>query len=316
MLIESGISFWPSAVIKKHESDWKVMEELESRHQALIRKGSSGEHLYLYIEKIGLNTMDVVDVLATYFQVEVSSIVYCGRKDKKAVTHQWFSVPTKQCIDKSEEISTGVRVLEKGRFQKKLRIGGHAYNRFEIVMRETDFVDSDFMITEPGYFLNFYGSQRYNDISLSRAMDWIRNRRSRKVNRSIRSWNLSILRSFLFNKVLEARKEAGFNKGVVDGDHCSDSIPTAPLWGRGKSETKGLALELENEALAPYQDICEALEYAGVRQDRRMIFQRPFSFSAKYDLKNSSGETKFCLPVGSYATVFLANYFHLIDASK
>ena len=316
MRIESETNAWASAIIKKHAIDWKVIEELESGHQEIIRKADSGEHLYLFIEKIGLNTIDVVNFLARYFRVEGSSIGYCGRKDKKAVTRQWFSVPTKQCLGEYKEVSAGIRVLDEGRFQKKLRIGEHAYNRFEIVLRQVDFVNSEFLNKEPVCFLNFFGPQRYNDNSLLRAMDWIRNRRSRKVTQSVRSWNLSMLRSFLFNKILEHRKDAGITEGAIDGDPYSGSIPTAPLWGRGKSQTKGLALDIEKEALAPYQDICEALEYSGVRQGRRMIYQKPFSFNAESDTENSNVETTFCLPVGAYATVFLGNYFQLVDASK
>jgi tRNA pseudouridine13 synthase len=316
MGIESETKVWASAIIKKHAIDWKVIEELESGRQEIIRKADSGEHLYLFIEKIGLNTTDVVDFLAKYFQVESSSIGYCGRKDKKAVTRQWFSVPTKQCLGEYTEVSAGIRVLDEGRFQKKLRIGEHAYNRFEIVLRQVDFVDSEFISKEPVCFLNFYGSQRYNDNSLLRAMDWIRNRRSRKVPQSVRSWNLSMLRSFLFNKILEQRKALGIIEGVIDGDPCTGPIPTAPLWGRGRSQTKGLALDIEIKALEPYQDICEALEYSGVQQGRRMIYQKPFSFNVECDTKKSRVETTFCLPVGAYATVFLGNYFQLIDASK
>jgi len=315
MPAESLISPRASAIIKQNAADWKVFEELGKSHSEQIRKAESGEHLYLFIEKIGLNTMDVIDFLANYYRVGRSEVGYCGRKDKKAITRQWFSVPVKQSITESLEISTGIRVLDAGRFKKKLRIGEHAYNRFELILREADFVDLDFLAKEPGFFYNFYGSQRYNDTSLSRAMDWIRNRRSRKVSRVVRSWNLSMLRSFLFNKILEKRKDAGFVEGVVEGDSCFDSIPTAPLWGRGRSETRGDALEFENEALAPYQDICEALEYSGVQQTRRVIFQRPFSFSASHDPNNSTINAMFCLPVGAYATVFLGNYFQVIDAS-
>ena len=48
--------------------------------------------------------------------------------------------------------------------------------------------------------------------------------------------------------------------------------------GRGRSASKGKALELERDALAPYRDLCEALEYAGAHQGRRKIFEKPYSF--------------------------------------
>ena len=160
-------------------------------------------------------------------------------------------------------------------------------------------------------FLNFYGPQRYNDRSLAAALDWIKCRRRKNISQRSKSWNLSVLRSFLFNKILEMRRDTGFVGRYLEGDHCIDSIPTAPLWGRGRSTSKGKALELEVEALEPYGDICEALEYAGVHQGRRKIFEKPCSFDADYDEENCTLEARFCLAPGTYTTVFLGNYFDL-----
>ena len=303
------------AVIKTIPEDWKVIEELPADHLANIRNFKEGEHLYVRVEKENFNTLEIVGLLADFFKHQVDSIGYCGRKDKRAVTQQWFSVPTPQKINLDGFLAPGVRIIEKGRFKKKLRIGEHAFNRFEILLREVKAKPSKFLQGQHKAFLNFYGPQRYNERSLAAALDWIKYRRRKTISRRVKSWNLSVLRSFLFNKILEKRRDAGFAGRHLEGDHCIDSIPTAPLWGRGRSASKGKALELERDALAPFRDLCEALEYAGVHQGRRKIFEKPYSFGAHYDEERCTVKARFCLSPGTYATVFLSEYFDLREAS-
>ena len=300
-----------TAIIKTTPEDWSVIEELYPEQLAKIRTSKEGEHLYLLVEKENFNTLEVVDFIADFFKQQKSSVGYCGRKDKRALTHQWFSVPTSQKINLDGFFAPGIRLIEKARFKKKLRIGDHAFNRFEILLREVEAKPSKFLEGQHKAFLNFYGPQRYNQRSLAAALDWIKCRRRKNISQRYKSWNLSVLRSFLFNKILEKRRDAGFVAKYLEGDHCIDSIPTAPLWGRGRSASKGKALELEVEALEPYGDLCEALEYAGVHQGRRKIFEKPYSFDAHYDEENRTVEARFYLAPGTYATVFLGDYFDL-----
>ena len=174
---------------------------------------------------------------------------------------------------------------------------------------------SKFMQGQHKAFLNFYGPQRYNERSLAAALDWIKYRRRKNISQRVKGWNLSILRSFLFNKIFEKRRDAGFLGRCLEGDHCIDLIPTAPLWGRGRSVSKGKALELERDALAPFRDFCEALEYVDVHQGRRKIFEKAYSFGAHYDEERCTVKTSFCLSPGTYATVFLGQCFDLREAS-
>ncbi|MFL2526677.1 MAG: tRNA pseudouridine(13) synthase TruD [Candidatus Azotimanducaceae bacterium] len=302
-------------VIKTTPEDWRVIEELHPDRLADIRTSKEGEHLYLLVQKENFNTLEVVGFLAEFFKQKKISIGYCGRKDKRAVTEQWFSVPTAREINLDEVLAPGIRIIERGRFKKKLRIGEHAYNRFEILLREVKAKPSELLQAQHKTFLNFYGPQRHNERSLAAAFDWIKYRRRKNIPQRFKSWNLSVLRSFLFNKILEKRRDAGCEEKYIEGDQCIDSVPTAPLWGRGRSSSKGKALELEREALAPFKDVCEALEYAGVHQGRRKIFEKPYSFSAHYDEACCTVDARFCLAPGTYATVFLGEYFDLREAS-
>ena len=71
-------------------------------------------------------------------------------------------------------------------------------------------------------FLNFYGPQRYNERSFTAALDWIEYRRRKNISQLSKSWNLSVLRSFLFNNNLEMRRDAGFVGRYLEGEHCID----------------------------------------------------------------------------------------------
>ena len=163
-----------TANIKTTPEDWRVIEELYPEQLANIRTSKEGEHLYLLVEKENFNTLDVVDFIADFFKQQKISIGYCGRKDKRAVTQQWFSVLTPQKINLGGFLAPRARVIEKGRFKKKLRIGEHAFNRFEILLREVKTKPSRFLQGQHKTFLNFYGPQRYNERSLCAALDWIK----------------------------------------------------------------------------------------------------------------------------------------------
>jgi len=51
-----------------------------------------GEHLFLFIEKRGLNTEQVAQQLARLAGLPMRQISYSGMKDRNAITRQWFSV--------------------------------------------------------------------------------------------------------------------------------------------------------------------------------------------------------------------------------
>ena len=93
---------------------------------------------------------------------------------------------------------------------------------------------------------------------------------------------------------------------MVSNSYCA---ATAPLWGRGRSATTALAGELEAAALAPHAQLCEDLEYAGVRQQRRALVLRPGNLS--WTTSGQDLSLRFDLPPGCYATTLLSEVFAL-----
>jgi tRNA pseudouridine13 synthase len=124
-------------VIKRRPDDFLV-EEIP-----LYEPCGEGEHTYLFIEKNGLTTDDVVRRIAHEFHVRRSDVGYAGLKDKHAVTRQHFSV----CLPRPGEQDTALRhlshhphikVLWVDRHTNKLRLGHLRGNRFVIRVREVE----------------------------------------------------------------------------------------------------------------------------------------------------------------------------------
>ena len=322
------------AHIKRQSDDWRVIEHLDAVRLDAIDAGE-GEHLYVYLRKSNLNTLDVVGLLAAHFNVPRIAIGYAGRKDKRAVTDQWFSVQTPLQLGGHQLTTDGkdsdVAILKVGRSTKKLRVGELLANEFQLRLRGLDGVQSGCAVLDDGLredqrgplcnlqqalsrpFANEFGPQRFANDNVDVAIDWVVNRRARQISQQQRGWHLSVLRSFLFNNVVCARQQHGDICQAVEGDHCIDGVPTGPLWGRGRSKTAGLALEIERAALADFGHVCEALEYAGVDQSRRKLYCVPEALKVLPCIEPGILEVQFRLPPGTYATTMLSHTFTLIE---
>lgn len=117
--------------IKSRATDFLVEE------QPLYAPAGEGEHLYLFIEKRAMTTLDLVDLLARHFRVSRTAIGYAGLKDKQAVTRQVMSVhlPGKREEDYPQIADQRVGVLWMDRHLNKLRVGHLKGNRFSIKVR-------------------------------------------------------------------------------------------------------------------------------------------------------------------------------------
>ena len=77
-----------AGVIKQRPEDFLV-EEIPSYDPC-----GSGEHIYLMVQKTGLSTLRMVQILAGHFRVRESAVGYAGLKDKHAITRQQVSIHT------------------------------------------------------------------------------------------------------------------------------------------------------------------------------------------------------------------------------
>ncbi len=97
----------------------------------------AGEHLYVLVEKEGLNTDDVIAALARVTGRAARDVGYAGRKDRVAVVRQWLSVRLGEeaALAKLPEYAGSggrLEVVEVSRHRNKLRLGHLRGNRFRL----------------------------------------------------------------------------------------------------------------------------------------------------------------------------------------
>ena len=317
-----------TGVIKRHPEDFVVIEELG------YEPVGQGEHIYLWVEKVGLNTAFVAEQLAKFTGLPLRAITYAGRKDNHAVTRQWFGVhkPGKTEYDWQSLNLDGLTILSAKRHDKKLRTGVLKGNRFELTLRNlsdtSGLPDKIEQIRATGV-PNYYGEQRFGDsrhhpqggnLALAEAMlagEAIRNRNKR-------SMAISALRSWLFNEFVSARIEsdqfstplrgdamqlAGSNSFFIAEEIDSalqkrmaerDVFITAPLWGKGELHTMHEAKSFEHGVAESCDAVCQGLEALGLKQERRAVSLFPEGL--EYSLDDDTLSLKFSLPAGCFAT--------------
>jgi tRNA pseudouridine13 synthase len=130
----------------------------------------TGPNTWLFIEKVGRNTLDVVLDVAKELHLNRKRMGFAGMKDKTAITRQWICIsniePDK--LLNLEEKLYNVKILKITQNEKKLRIGQLMGNKFRILIRDTSDLENDTenakeiltQLTEQGV-LNYYGWQRF-----------------------------------------------------------------------------------------------------------------------------------------------------------
>ena len=302
-----------------------------------------GEHLFLRIEKRGLNTEEAAIRLARFAGVSRRDVGFAGLKDKNAVARQWFSIRLPKITDGEWNLDSDSRlkVLMKRRHLRKLKRGALAANRFSIRLREVETYPARLeallaQVRESGV-PNYFGPQRFgrNGSNLDEARRFFKGGNSVR-GRQKRAMLLSVARSFLFNRILGCRVEQGTWNCAIDGDALmfdaskayfktslpsDDDVsrvnagalhPSGTLWGRGESGVALEAMRLECGVLQHYPLFCDGLEKCGVESGRRALrlFAREmiWRFEGNRELK-----IEFVLPPGGYATSVLRE---LLDCTE
>lgn len=279
---------------------------------------STGEHSFLQIEKVGQNTLWVLEEIARQLQVSRELFGYSGIKDRHAVTTQWISVQNpKDDLDFSCLDVSGVCLLQVARHSKKLRPGSHAENQFQLKLRDLDAGRQSLetiltSIFERG-FPNYFGEQRFGHDNQNLCRGWELLKARRLGRHKKKGIYLSALRSFLFNRVLGQRIQDGLFDANEDMDMDMDM--TAPLWGRGRPQVSEQQQSYEHKVLEPWQPLCEALEHAGLSQERRPLRLIPKNMQWAWQSETEL-VLEFSLPPGGYATALLREMGEMVDASK
>ncbi|WP_354670152.1 tRNA pseudouridine(13) synthase TruD [Cobetia sp. 14N.309.X.WAT.E.A4] len=307
-----------------------------------------GEHQWLWIEKRGLTTDELCRELAGLCDVAPRDIGVAGLKDKQAITQQWVSVwlPGREAPEHLSEAlaEKGARVLASVRHPRKLKRGVHRGNRFALRVSGEAVAHPDFetrwqTLIRDGV-PNYFGPQRFghqgHNLGRARAV-LIRGWRKRDDRSGML---LSTARSFLFNEVLAARLKAGCwatalsgevfalggtgSRFVTDGSEAVETLtrrladgdihPTGPLWGTGRGESHAQVAALEQVLASSWPQLCDGLEKAGVKAERRPLRLMPANARLEWAITPTQADAEataasawlhFDLPRGSFATGLL-----------
>lgn len=217
-----------SASIKQEFADFQVDEDLGFDFTG------HGEHLCVRVRKQDLSTPDVARMLQTATGVPSSAIGYAGMKDRRGHCSQWFSVQLRE--DQEGQLhrieNENLTIIESTRNTRKLKIGSHRSNHFDLVLRNCVGPAQEFdrrlqqmqAIGVPNYF----GQQRFGremsnlgqvtalfEQVLSAADTGGSRARHQRVKRGML---YSAARAYLFNQVLSQRIELGNWASYVPGD--------------------------------------------------------------------------------------------------
>ena len=209
-----------------------------------------GEHLWLHIQKIGMNTSYLAKLLAEWADIPLRDVGYSGLKDRHAITTQWFSlrIPKKQLPPTPfAPLNLGdgesVQLLAQHWHNKKLGRGAHQANQFIITLRDiqlaADSLDAEQQIAQHLEHIsqmgvpNYFGPQRFghNGNNIKEALrlfaespkDNVKSdNKSKSKNKRKRAptehhtMALSAARSLIFNEILAVRvREGSWNTGMA-----------------------------------------------------------------------------------------------------
>jgi len=281
-----------------------------------------GEHVWLQLEKRDTNTQFLAGGLARVFDVPRAAVGHAGKKDRRAVTRQWFSVylpgrKTPSLRDLGRELECDVNVVAATRSARKLRLGAHRGNHFDIRITQFETVDVQRLTAQLSAIAqtgvpNAFGAQRFGHecANLHTAVAWFDGGRKPRA-RNVRSLTLSAARAWIFNQVLHERIRARSWQSCLVGEWATrnedgSTAPTGPLVGRGQSRAAGLARALEDEVMRNHASWMAGLECAGLNLERRRLVSEPINCHWHHDAKRGELRLRFGLRRGEFATALLA----------
>lgn len=296
-----------------------------------------GDHVWLWIEKRSLSTLDLLHELAGRLDRDERAFGIAGLKDAQAVSRQWVSiehVDPRQC-----EGMRGERfgVLAVSRHGNKLRMGHLTGNRFHVVLRGTraeDLAAAERALAELASLgvPNYFGEQRFGKrgANLQKGLDVLRgNARAfaARMPRRVFGLVISAVQSDVFNRVVAARRATLGT--LLPGDlaflHRNGAVfpiddpareqpraasfelsPSGPMPGPEMPLPGGEVLAIEQRALAELDLRPEAfadLPFRLARGERRPL-RVPVSDVAAAAVDGGL-RLSFALPRGAYATAVL-----------
>lgn len=310
-------------------------EDFEVEELPAYLPSGEGEHLFLWVEKVGRDTQEVVRALAAALALPEQEIGHAGLKDRHAKTFQYLSVPAR-CAPKLTDFSLeGVTLHRPTRHGNKLRPGHLVGNRFTLRLHDVQDVGAlraSLEVLEARGLPNAFGAQRFGrggDNALQGLRLLTGERLAKRPSRFERKLFLSALQSELFNRALIARMEADALDRALPGDVlrkeesgglfvCEDATvdqprveawevsATGPIFGPKMRAPTGAVAEQESALLASVGLSAEVFQRGrGETEGTRRPYRVRLGDVRCEDLGGGGVRLAFSLPSGSYATEVL-----------
>ena len=316
--------------IRSNLEDFSVEEILH------YEASGEGEHLFLHVNKVGINTKDVAKELARVAQVKLVDIGFAGLKDKNSTATQYFTIrfPHQRIINWESIDKEKIRILSIKRHNRKIRRGKLFGNYFKIILRDIsgNRIEAESVAKKISLYgvPNYFGPQRFgkNSSNLHFAAHWLVDNKKR-IKPEKKRMTISAAKSYIFNKVLAKRVKEGIwdqalrgdvfiidgsEKQFIDNANYVSNIkrviareihPSGPMPGSISRALKpdGDAAKIEAEIFCESQVSrwVEGLINVGALRERRALRLIPKNLSFKW-LTNSSAQICFFLPRGSFGT--------------
>ena len=205
--------------IKVEPEDFEV-EEIPS-YEPL----GHGEHLFLWVQKVGVGPEFFARTIAQRLNVPVNSVGMAGLKDRHAISRQWVSVPQGAEPNLHKLDGDGITLLRHTRNQNKLKTGHSRGNRFRILIRDADPSKADALAAVLDRLRtlgmpNYYGPQRFGrgGGTVDLGFQCLAGTQPKRIRPFVYKFALSAVQSLLFNDYLGRRVLDGLYRNVLPGD--------------------------------------------------------------------------------------------------
>ena len=144
----------------------QVPQDFQVEEIPLYPCSGTGEHLYLWMEKSGISTRDMLQQLTRGLRIKEQEIGYAGLKDTRALTRQRVSIPFKKYDQVNNLNLKNCKIVNIERHTNKLRLGHLAGNRFTIKLQNVHpeaaaRTEAIFIQLQKKGVPNLFGEQRY-----------------------------------------------------------------------------------------------------------------------------------------------------------
>ena len=312
-------------------------EDFEVEEVPAYVPSGRGDHVWMWIEKRSLSTLDLLHELAAVLDRDERELGIAGLKDAQAISRQWVSLEHADVARCAAAAGERFRVLRVSPHGNKLRMGHLHGNRFGVVLRGTgegDLGKAEAALAElvrlgvPNYF----GEQRFGKrgANLQKGLDVLRGNARQfaaRMPRRVFGLVISAVQSEVFNRVVMARRACVHQ--LLAGDlaflHKNGAVfpvenlareqaradtfelsPSGPMPGPEMPDPEGEPLRIEQQALAELDLARTAFDNLPFRLGRgeRRPLRVPVE-DATASAVDGGLKLSFTLPRGAYATAVL-----------